>query len=109
MTPDGFRKVALALPEAVEASHMDHPDFRVRKKIFATLGYPDAAWGMVSLTPADQQALVKDDPAVFVPVKGKWGERGATQVRLKAVDRPTLERAMRLAWQRVAPASLRQS
>ena len=50
MTADEFRRIALSLPEAVEIGHMGHPDFRVRKKIFATLGYPDDAWGMVKLT-----------------------------------------------------------
>ncbi len=38
MTADEFRKLALALPEATESAHMSHPDFRVRNKIFATLG-----------------------------------------------------------------------
>lgn len=38
MTPDEFRRLALSMPQAVESAHMDHPDFRVGKKIFATLG-----------------------------------------------------------------------
>ena len=41
MTPDDFRRLALALPATVEASHGRHPDFRVGNRIFATLGYPD--------------------------------------------------------------------
>jgi predicted DNA-binding protein (MmcQ/YjbR family) len=49
MTANEFRKSALALPDAVEQSHMNHPDFRVGGKIFATLGR-DEAWGMVKLT-----------------------------------------------------------
>ena len=49
MSADEFRRLALSLPEAAEASHMDHPDFRVRGKIFATLGYPADGWGMVKL------------------------------------------------------------
>jgi len=50
MTANEFRKAALALPDAVQQSHMNHPDFRVGGKIFATLGR-DEAWGMVKLTP----------------------------------------------------------
>jgi hypothetical protein len=53
MTPDQFRKLALSLPEAVEQSHMCHPDFRVGGKIFATL-WLDLVHGMVKLSPADQ-------------------------------------------------------
>lgn len=41
MTAEEFRQLALSLPEATEQSHMGHPDFRVRGRIFATLGYPD--------------------------------------------------------------------
>ena len=41
-TQDAFRRLALGMPEATEGAHMEHPDFRVRGKIFATLGYPFA-------------------------------------------------------------------
>ena len=44
MSADTFRRIALSLPEASESAHMAHPDFRVRGKIFATLGWPDQAW-----------------------------------------------------------------
>jgi len=37
MTTDKFRKMALEIPTAVERSHMNHPDFRVGGKIFASL------------------------------------------------------------------------
>jgi YjbR len=90
VTANDFRRVALALPETAERLHMDHPDFRVSGKIFATLGYPDKAWGMVKLTPEQQHYFLKDNPDVFVPAKGAWGRRGATTVRLKAVSRKTL-------------------
>ena len=38
VTPAEFRRIALSFPEAVESAHMDHPDFRVDGKVFATLG-----------------------------------------------------------------------
>ena len=106
MTQDGFRKLALALPEAVEAAHMGHPDFRVRGKIFATLGAPDASWGMVKLTPEQQAAFVDTAPKVFTPVKGGWGLRGATNVRLGQATAAALRPALEVAWQNVAPRSL---
>ena len=53
--PD-FRRAALSFPEATEGAHMGHPDFRVRNKIFASLGVPDAAWGMVKLTPSSRRS-----------------------------------------------------
>jgi hypothetical protein len=104
MTLDGFRKLALALPEAGENAHMGHPDFRVRGRIFATLCAPDEEWGMVKLTPEQQTALVEAEPTVFVPVKGGWGRRGATNVRLRRATARTLAPALEIAWRNVAPA-----
>lgn len=49
MTSDEFQKMALKIPAAVERSHMNHPDFRIAGKIFASLGVPDENWGMVKL------------------------------------------------------------
>ncbi len=104
MTSEQFRKIALALPDTAEVGHMGHPDFRVRGKIFATLGYPNTEWGMVKLAPDDQLALVAAKPDVFVRVKGTWGERGATNVRLELADTTTVREAMVLACAHVARA-----
>ena len=41
MEQDEFRALALTFPEAVESSHFDTADFRVRNKIFATLREAD--------------------------------------------------------------------
>ena len=45
MTSDKFRKMALEIPTVAERSHMNHPDFRVAGKIFASLGVPDERVG----------------------------------------------------------------
>jgi hypothetical protein len=109
MTCEEFRRMALELPEAVESSHMAHPDFRVRGKVFATLGYPDQDWGMVKLPPEQQEKLSKAEPAVFVPVKGGWGRQGATIVRLKAAKRAEVRGALQAAWRKIAPKRLAES
>ena len=62
---------------------MAHPDFRVNGKIFATLGYPREGFAMVKLTPDQQDMFVKLAPDAFVPVKGTWGAKGATNILLK--------------------------
>jgi hypothetical protein len=98
--------MALALPEAVEQAHMGHPDFRVKGKVFATLGYPDGLWAMVKLTPEQQTAFVESEPGTFVPVKGGWGLKGATNVRLSVATRPALGPALATAWRNVAPRAL---
>jgi hypothetical protein len=106
MTAAEFRRIALSMPEASEGAHMDHPDFRVGGKIFATLGYPDADHGMVVLPPEEQERFAKSDSVTFAPAKGAWGLRGSTCVRLEAVDVPTLRRAMEIAWRKRAPKRL---
>jgi hypothetical protein len=58
---------------------------------------------MVKLTPQEQASFVRDEPAVFVPVKGAWGRRGATNVRLEAAGEATLRHALAAAWRNVAP------
>jgi hypothetical protein len=106
VTRDAFRRMALALPEATESAHMGHPDFRVRGKIFATLGWPDDDFAMVKLTTDQQHDLVEAQPKVFSPVKGGWGLRGATSVALRAASAAALRPALLTAWRNAAPKSL---
>jgi len=106
MTRKDFRRIALNFPATSESTHMNHPDFRVCGKIFATVGHPDAAWGMVRLTPEQQEEFVGAEPAVFEPVKGGWGRKGATSVRLKSVKKSSLRAALAAAWCHRAPRAL---
>jgi hypothetical protein len=106
MTSREFRSIALALPETEEREHMHHPDFRVGGKIFATLGYPSAGWAMVRLTPARQQLYTLAHPKAFVTIKGTWGARGATNVRLRDAGRTVVRQALADAWRNTAPKRL---
>jgi hypothetical protein len=100
-----FRKIALGLPDALESAHHGTTDFRVKKRIFATLGYPDADWGMVKLTAEQQSVLVEAEPEIFRPVPGGWGKGGATNVRLAKADATTLKSALTMAWRNIAEKS----
>ncbi len=80
---------------------MDHPDFRVGGRIFATLGYPDEAHGMVKLRPEQQETFCKELPDGFAAVKGGWGRQGATQVRLDSVKKGILRQAITLAYRNI--------
>ena len=99
MTADQFRRLALALPETEERSHMAHPDFRVRNKIFATLGYPDTGWGMVRLSPEQQATIIRADPDVFRPAAGAWGRNGSTLVQLANARVTQLRPILRQAYE----------
>lgn len=100
--PGDFRRIALALEGAAEGHHMGHADFRVKGKVFATLGHPDAGWGMVQLMPEQQEDFIALAPDAFRPANGAWGRQGSTLVRLDAVDPDVLENAIRAAWRRRA-------
>ena len=105
MSASRFRRAALALPGAVEGAHLRTADFRVGKRIFATLGYPDDAWGTLKLTAEQQSMLVEAEPDIFRPVPGGWGKQGYTNVRLAKADAATLKSALTMAWKNVAPKS----
>lgn len=105
MTADQFRRLALSLPETDEQTHMDHPDFRVGGKIFATLG-PDEAWGMVKLTPEQQGSFIRAEPKMFEPITGAWGRRGCTKVLLAAGRKASVLPALIAAWRNTAPQRL---
>ena len=106
VTQQEFRRMALSFSETEAREHMGHPDFRAAGKIFATLGYPDAAWGMVKLTPIEQRMFMDAEPEAFKPCAGAWGKRGATSVKLNAVKKATLRRALAAAWEFAAPPRL---
>ena len=107
MNANEFRKLALGFPEAAEASHMGHPDFRVGGKIFATLG-PKEEWGMVKLTPQQQLSFLQAQPEAFKPAAGAWGRRGATIVTLRKAKKSLVKEAMNMAWHNTAPTRLVQ-
>ena len=106
MTPAEFRRLALRFPEAEESAHMNHPDFRVAGKIFATLGYPDKEHGMVILPVEEQARFLREHPGAFAAAKGAWGKRGSTIIRLDAVNKATLRPALEIAWRNKAPKDL---
>jgi hypothetical protein len=99
MTPDDFRRLALQFHGAIESAHMDHPDFRVGKRIFATLDYPEPGWAMVRLLPEQQEKLISTDARVFSRAAGGWGEKGSTLLQLAHTDEETAESALRMAYE----------
>ena len=92
-----FRRIALGLDGAIESAHMGHPDFRANGRIFATI-HQDMLWGMVKLTPEQQQDFIRDDPDSFKPEAGAWGRGGSTAVQLATVGDDMLGEALTLAW-----------
>lgn len=101
ITAAAVRRVALALPEALEGSHFGHADFRVGGKIFA--GLPNDGRSVnLKTTPVNLDALVTADPLTF---RDAWGGRWVG-VRLDRVSLPVLRGLMADAWRLTAPKHL---
>jgi len=101
-----IRRLALALPEAVEADHHGIPSFRVKGRIFCTL-HRDQPRMMVKLDVEDQHNLAEAHPGVVEPVPGYWGRKGSTFVYYERADAALIETLLRMAWGNVAPARLK--
>ena len=80
------RELALSLPEVEEKSHFHLPDFRVKKKIFASL-HENKNRMMVKLPSKDQSVFCLIDSTIIYPVPGGWGKRGATFINLQKVKK----------------------
>jgi hypothetical protein len=94
-----FRRLALTFPEAVESSHMNHPDFRLNNQIFATLSGEKKGYGVLKLTLDQQAAFVTDQPHIFSPVQGGWGRMGMTYIQLDQADESIMTGALKTAYQ----------
>jgi hypothetical protein len=96
-----FRRLACALPGAVESAHMGHPDFRVGGRIFATLSGEARGCGVLKLTGEQQAAFVAEMPEVFEPVQGGWGRMGMTYITLDRASEETMRGALMTAHRNV--------
>ena len=107
-TPDDIRRLALALPEAVEADHHGMPSFRVRGKIFSTIHVAQPRM-MVKLDPEDQRNLTEAHPGMIEPVPGYWGRKGSTFVWYEKADEALIAMLLQMAYVGVAPKPSRKA
>jgi hypothetical protein len=100
-----WRRLALELPSTIEGEHMQHADFRLVKgkttRIFATLARDQQGFGVLMLTPEQQQAFCSELQEVFQPFPAGWGRNGATLVKLDAADEETMRGGLRAAYSNI--------
>ena len=89
MTLEEFRELALELTGSQQGGN---PDFRVGKKVFASLR---RQCGMVKVDAATQQDLLQQYPEAF-----ERGRDGCTRVNLEQADREVVAQALQSAWRR---------
>ena len=97
------RRLALALPEAVEADHHGRPSFRVAGRIFATIW--DERHVNVMLDESGILTAVHTDPESCAEVR--WGKRlAAVRVDLDRVRADRFADLLADAWECKAPKRL---
>ena len=96
--------MALSFAETEERAHMNHPDFRVRGKIFATVP-PDEAHLHIFVEEGEARATVAEDPAAFEELW--WGKQlRGVRVNLVAADAARVCELLEESWRRKAPKRL---
>jgi hypothetical protein len=104
LSPEQARRIALALPDAVELDHHGRPSFRVAGRIFATL------WDEHHMN------VMIDEPGIHTAVQAApqvceevwWGKRlAAVRVDLRSARKELLAELLADAWERKAPAGAR--
>src|SRR5436305_12859652 len=96
LSAEDARRLALALPDAVERDHHGRPSFRVAGRIFATLWDPQHM--NVMLDEPGILTAVQDHPDVCAEVM--WGKRlAAVRVTLPAVVSGLLAELLADAWE----------
>ena len=100
---DEARRIALALPEAVEQDHHGRPSFRVAGKIFATLW--DDEHTNVMLDVDGIRTAAQAYPGICEELW--WGRRlAALRVNLQRADPDLLRELYTDAWEGKAPERL---
>ena len=99
------RRLALSLPDTVEAPHHDMTSFRVAGKIFATMPL-DERRVHVFVDEAEVRAYCAEFPG---PVEELWwGKKlSGCRVELAGATAPLLRELLTEAWRRRAPKAVR--
>jgi hypothetical protein len=104
MNKNTVRKLALALPDAVELETWGTPTFRIRKKIFAMFA-EDQREVWLKSTHDEQRALTQMDPETFF-VPPYVGPSGWVGIHYRTVDRDEMRELLTEAWRLTAPKRL---
>jgi len=96
VTAEQVRQLVQRLPGSVESAHHGHPDFRVNKKIFATLSEAEDR-AALRLTQLEARALAASRPAAFRLVSDRE-PIGWVSVLLAQIDADELSDLLEEAW-----------
>jgi predicted DNA-binding protein (MmcQ/YjbR family) len=99
-----LRAICLALPETAEVVAWGHPTFRVKDKIFASVGGgPGEA--IIGLKSAHQSLLIQDPRFTIAPYVGKHGWV-SFDASAGPIEWPRIEALVRDSYRLIAPKKL---
>jgi hypothetical protein len=96
ISPLRVRQLVAQLPDTAEGVHHGHPDFRVKKKIFATLNETEER-AALRLTHLEARALAERQPEVFRLVSDRE-PIGWVSVLLDKADESDFGDLLEAAW-----------
>ncbi len=102
VTPDQVRALVARLPDTQEGAHHGHPDFRVKKKIFATLSEGEDRCAL-RLTHLEARALAASHPTTVRLVSDRE-PIGWVSIELAAFAADDLADLLEEAWKLRAPS-----
>ena len=95
-----FAQMALSFPGAKQVPHFERVGFKVTgKRMFATYLAKDNT-ANIFLTPKEQAVFCQMEEAIY-PVPNKWGEKGATTIKLDTVPQHIVMEALLSAYNEV--------
>jgi hypothetical protein len=94
--PERIRQLVAQLPDTAEGIHHGHPDFRLNKKIFATLSDTEER-AALRLTHLEARALAERQPGVFRLVSDRE-PIGWVSVLLDKADEAEFGDLLEAAW-----------
>jgi hypothetical protein len=104
LDPAAVRRLALTLPEVIEADHHGRPSFRVAGRILATLPDAEAVNVMVDDDVAHAAAAAHPGSVQLL----WWGRRlSGVRISLESAPEDVVGELLEEAWRRRAPARLR--
>ena len=96
-----FTQLALSFPNTEQTPHFDRTGFRITgKRMFCTYLEKDNT-ANIFLTPPEQKVFCQMDTENIYPVKGKWGEKGATTFDLNKVKKEFVTEALLSAYNEI--------
>jgi len=96
-----FTQLALSFPNTEQTPHFDRTGFRITgKRMFCTYLEKDNT-ANIFLTPPGQKIFCQMDAKNIYPVKGKWGEKGATTFDLNKVKKEFVIEALLSAYREI--------